>query len=79
MDALTRGGPQTIPGLSAQRKNAPAAEANQLMTATEPELIKRARGGDKDAFGELVTRHADRVYATLRRFGLDMTEGEEVA
>ncbi len=48
------------------------------MTVTEPELIKRARGGDKDAFGELVTRHADRVYATLRRFGLDMSEGEEV-
>ncbi|MDQ6776973.1 MAG: sigma-70 family RNA polymerase sigma factor [Actinomycetota bacterium] len=51
----------------------------KAMTVTEPELIKRARGGDEDAFGELVTRHADRVYATLRSFGLDMSEAEEVA
>ncbi len=49
------------------------------MTLSEPELITRARSGDEDAFGELVARHADRVYATLRRFGLDMTEAEEVA
>lgn len=45
---------------------------------TELELISRARDGDEAAFGELVTRHADRVYGTLRRFGLDANEAEEV-
>jgi RNA polymerase sigma-70 factor (ECF subfamily) len=49
------------------------------MIVTEPELVRRARGGDEDAFGELVNGHADRVYAMLRRFGLTMTEAEEVA
>jgi RNA polymerase sigma-70 factor (ECF subfamily) len=49
------------------------------MAVTEPELVKRARGGDEAAFGELVAQHADRVYATLRRLGLDMTEAEDVA
>lgn len=46
---------------------------------TEQELIKRALAGDENAFGVLVTQHADRVYATLRRFGLDLTEAEEVS
>jgi RNA polymerase sigma-70 factor (ECF subfamily) len=45
----------------------------------EPELIARARGGDEDAFGQLVTLHADRVYGLLRRFGLGPSDAEEVA
>jgi RNA polymerase sigma-70 factor (ECF subfamily) len=47
--------------------------------ASERELIRRARGGDQDAFAELVTAHADRVYSALRRFGLDANEADEVA
>jgi RNA polymerase sigma-70 factor (ECF subfamily) len=47
--------------------------------ASEQELIRRARGGDEDAFAELVASHADRVYGALRRFGLDATEADEVA
>jgi RNA polymerase sigma-70 factor, ECF subfamily len=47
--------------------------------AAERELIRRARGGDQDAFAELVMMHADRVYALLRRFGLDPSEADEVA
>jgi RNA polymerase sigma-70 factor, ECF subfamily len=47
--------------------------------ASERELIRRARAGDQDAFAELVMVHADRVYASLRRFGLDPNEAEEVA
>jgi RNA polymerase sigma-70 factor, ECF subfamily len=47
--------------------------------ATERELIRRARAGDQDAFAELVMMHADRVYALLRRFGLDPAEADEVA
>jgi RNA polymerase sigma factor (sigma-70 family) len=46
---------------------------------SERELIQRARAGDQDAFGELVMSHADRVYAALRRFGLDASEADEVA
>ena len=46
---------------------------------SEHELIKRARGGDQDAFAELVTIHADRVYGSLRRFGLDAIDADEVA
>jgi RNA polymerase sigma-70 factor, ECF subfamily len=46
---------------------------------SERELIRRARDGDEDAFAELVMEHADRVYAALRRFGLDIGEADEVA
>ena len=41
--------------------------------------MRRARAGDQDAFAELVMMHADRVYAALRRFGLDAGEADEVA
>jgi RNA polymerase sigma-70 factor, ECF subfamily len=47
--------------------------------ASERELIRRARGGDQDAFAELVMMHAERVYGALRRFGLDAGEADEVA
>jgi RNA polymerase sigma-70 factor, ECF subfamily len=47
--------------------------------SSENELIRRARGGDEDAFAELVMRHADRVQGALRRFGLDAGEADEVA
>jgi RNA polymerase sigma-70 factor (ECF subfamily) len=46
---------------------------------SERELIQRARAGDQDAFAALVMSHADRVYALLRRFGLDASEADEVA
>jgi RNA polymerase sigma-70 factor, ECF subfamily len=46
---------------------------------TEHELVRRARAGDEDAFAELVTMHAGRVYGALRRFGLASSEADEVA
>jgi RNA polymerase sigma-70 factor, ECF subfamily len=46
---------------------------------SEHDLIARARGGDQDAFAELVMRHADRVVAVLRRFGLEAGEADDVA
>jgi RNA polymerase sigma-70 factor (ECF subfamily) len=46
---------------------------------SEHALIRRAQSGDEDAFAELVVMHADRVYAALRRFGLDPSEADEVA
>ena len=45
----------------------------------EARLLDRARGGDEQAFGQLVEIHSDRVYRTLRRFGLDADEAGEVA
>ncbi len=45
----------------------------------EHELIERARAGDEDAFGQIVARHADRVYGALRRFGLAPADAEDVA
>ena len=47
--------------------------------SSEHELIRRARGGDEDAFAALIMAHADRVHAALRRFGLDTAEADEVA
>jgi RNA polymerase sigma-70 factor, ECF subfamily len=47
--------------------------------ASERDLIRRARGGDEDAFEGLVAMHAGRVHSALRRFGLDCAEADEVA
>jgi RNA polymerase sigma-70 factor (ECF subfamily) len=46
---------------------------------SEHELIRRAQGGDEDAFASLVAMHADRVSGALRRFGLTAAEADEVA
>lgn len=46
---------------------------------SEETLLARAAGGDMAAFEELVMRNADRLFASLRRFGLDDTEAQEVA
>jgi RNA polymerase sigma-70 factor (ECF subfamily) len=45
--------------------------------ATEEELVERARGGEREAFEELVRRHADRVYAVILRFLGDRGDAEE--
>jgi RNA polymerase sigma-70 factor, ECF subfamily len=47
--------------------------------SAEGELIRRARGGDQDAFAELVAANSEPVYGALRRFGLDHGEADEVA
>lgn len=46
----------------------------------EPEgvLVERAGRGDRQAFEELVRRHADRLYAVLLRFVADSEEAEDV-
>jgi RNA polymerase sigma-70 factor (ECF subfamily) len=48
-------------------------------SSDERALIQRAQAGDEDAFEQLVTMHADRVYGALRRFGLDPGEADDVA
>ncbi len=47
--------------------------------ASDETLVARAQEGDMAAFEELVMRHADRLFASLRRFGLDHAEAQEVA
>lgn len=41
-------------------------------------LVSRAQAGDRDAFEELVRRHADRLYAVVRRVGLPREAAEDV-
>jgi RNA polymerase sigma-70 factor (ECF subfamily) len=41
-------------------------------------LVMRAQGGDREAFEVLVRRHADRLYAVVRRLGLSREGAEEV-
>jgi DNA-directed RNA polymerase specialized sigma24 family protein len=45
----------------------------------EAQLLTRARGGDEQAFGQLVELHSEPVYRALRRFGLDADEAGDVA
>ncbi len=54
----------------------PVSDSREL---SDQALTERAAGGDKAAFEELVMRHADRLFASLRRFGLDDAEAQEVA
>ena len=55
------------------------AAAPPATTPEERSLVERARGGDAEAFRELVERYQDRVYALARRMVGDREEAEEVA
>jgi RNA polymerase sigma-70 factor (ECF subfamily) len=44
----------------------------------EAVLVERARKGDRDAFEELVRRHAQRLHAVVLRFVADPEEAREV-
>src|SRR5919106_4026351 len=52
--------------------NAPVAKGD------EARLVERSQAGDRQAFEELVRRHADRLYAVVLRFVADVDEAEEV-
>lgn len=49
-----------------------------LSTEEEGALVERASGSDRDAFEELVRRHADQLYAVVVRFVADDEEAREV-
>jgi len=59
------------PGAPMSRGVAPASTADEV-------LVERAQAGDRDAFEDLVRRHADRLYAVVLRFTADPAEAEEV-
>jgi RNA polymerase sigma factor (sigma-70 family) len=48
------------------------------VTDADSELVLRAQRGDRDAFEELVRRHAGRLYAVVLRFLGDRHEADEV-
>jgi RNA polymerase sigma-70 factor (ECF subfamily) len=56
-----------------------SARETSLVHDEDAGLVQRARDGDMAAFEQLVMRHADALYAVLRRFGLDDGEAQEVA
>jgi RNA polymerase sigma-70 factor (ECF subfamily) len=45
---------------------------------SDEELIRRARGGDRDAFGMLVERHQDRIYNAVLRIVGNTAAAEDV-
>jgi RNA polymerase sigma-70 factor (ECF subfamily) len=47
-------------------------------TSDEAQLVERSQAGDREAFEELVRRHADRLYAVVLRFVADGDEAQEV-
>ena len=47
-------------------------------TGGEGDLVARARDGDRDAFEQLVVRHADRLFAVVLRACASRDEAEEV-
>jgi RNA polymerase sigma-70 factor (ECF subfamily) len=60
----------------------PGRAAREQQTDADVEadapLVTRARDGDRDAFEQLVRRHAERLYAVVLRFGAPPAEAEEI-
>ncbi len=54
------------------------ADSAQTQDPSDDHLIARAQDGDTAAFGDLVRRHADRLYAVVVRFTGDTKDAEEV-
>lgn len=54
------------------------SHAGQRLGDPDVALVARAQAGARDAFEELVHRHAARLYAVLRRLGLSGEAAEEV-
>jgi RNA polymerase sigma-70 factor (ECF subfamily) len=50
----------------------------QSMSDVDSDLVLRAQRGDRDAFEELVRKHADRLFVVVNRFLGDRQEAEEV-
>ena len=57
----------------------PADPINNGKTVQEPELIRRSRGGSREAFGQLVSRYQAPVYRVVRGILGNPSESEDVA
>jgi len=66
-----------LSGMSADRPSKPSPDLG-LGGLDDEALVERAQAGGRDAFDELVRRHADRLYATVLRFTGDQSLAEEV-
>jgi RNA polymerase sigma-70 factor (ECF subfamily) len=54
------------------------SEISQRLDDPDVALVARARAGEREAFEELVHRHADRLLAVVRQLGLSRDAAEEV-
>ena len=62
----------------APRLASSGSHVGRRLDDSEVALVARAQAGARDAFEELVRRHADRLYAVVRRLGLSGEAAEEV-
>ncbi len=78
--ASDRHGPASRPVLSlVQRPEEPPESGVRLvMTATDRDLVDRAREGHADAFGQLVHRHQQRIHRLAIHMLRDRAEAEDV-
>lgn len=58
---------------------APRGQRGPAQPPTDADLVARAQAGDRDAFEQLASTHADRLFAVLLRLLGDRSEAEDVA
>jgi RNA polymerase sigma-70 factor (ECF subfamily) len=54
------------------------ARTRRVVRGSDGELVSRAQAGDREAFEELVRRHADHLYSVVRYLCASAEEAEEV-
>jgi len=61
---------------------APTPQANKAAATDEPEdqkLVKRAQGGDLEAYDELIRRYQERIYATIYHMTANHEDTNDIA
>src|SRR5437016_5023571 len=61
---------------------APTPQANKAAASDEPEdqkLVKRAQGGDLEAYDELIRRYQERIYATIYHMTVNHEDANDLA
>jgi len=61
---------------------APTPQANKAAATDEPEdqkLVKRAQGGDLEAYDELIRRYQERIYATIYHMTANHEDANDLA
>src|SRR5438093_8568459 len=64
------------------RGKAPTPQANKAAGTDEPEdqkLVKRAQGGDLEAYDELIRRYQERIYATIYHMTANHEDANDLA